>query len=68
MTTLTRRYFVCVNGHDGEEVTCDDDEPESSQWEPIRTTGLVDDGTDARGHARYRCKTCGESMSEAGKG
>ncbi len=67
MTTLIRRYFVCVNGHDGEEVACDDDEPYSSQWDSIRTTGLVNNGRDSHGYASYTCKTCGELMSETGK-
>jgi len=69
MTTLTRRYFVCINGHDGEEVASDDDQQYPAERESVRTTGLVDNGTDSHGYARYRCKTCGEpTMSETGKG
>ncbi len=67
MTTLVRRYFVCINGHEGEEVACEDDQEGSSQWESIRTTGLMDNGTDSHGYTCYRCKTCGEPMSETGK-
>lgn len=67
MTTLTRRYFVCINGHDGEEVACDDDQPYTSHGESIHTSGLMDDGRDVRGYARYRCKTCGEPMSQTGR-
>lgn len=51
MTTLTRRYFVCINGHDGEEVACDDDQQYPAERESIRTTGLVDNGTDSHGYA-----------------
>ena len=67
MTTLIRRYFVCINGHDGEEVGCEEDPQYSSEWEPIRTTGLVENGTDPQGYTCYRCKACGEPMSETGK-
>ncbi|WP_028207640.1 hypothetical protein [Paraburkholderia nodosa] len=67
MITLTRRYFVCLNGHEGEEVTSEDDQPDSPQWESNRTSGLVDNGTDSNGFACYRCKTCGEPMCEAGR-
>jgi hypothetical protein len=64
MTRRTCRYFVYANGHQGEEMTSKNDQPYSQQWESIRTTGMVDDGTDLRDYANYKCKRCGEPMSE----
>jgi len=55
MTRRTCRYFVYANGHQGEEMTSKNDQPYSQQWESIRTTGMVDDGTDLRDYANYKC-------------
>lgn len=64
MTMRTYRYFTCVNGHHGEELTSENDQPYSAHWESTRTTGMVDSGKDTRGYAAYKCEICGSAMSE----
>lgn len=64
MTMRTYRYFACQNGHQGEELTSENDQPYSAHWESIRGTGMVEHGKDARGYASYKCEVCGEPMSE----
>lgn len=64
MTLRIHRYFVCPNGHNGDEQTSENDQPYSSPWESIRTEGLSEVGTDVRGYATYECATCGEPMFE----
>jgi hypothetical protein len=64
MTMRTYRYFVCPNGHSGQEVTSENDQPYSDQWESTRTSGLVQSGKDALGYAAYQCQTCSEPMAE----
>ncbi len=64
MTLRTYRYFVCPNGHTGQERTSENDQPYSSPWESIRTEGLTEVGKDVRGYAAYECSACGEPMLE----
>lgn len=64
MTMRTYRYFSCPNGHSGEERTSENDQPHSSHWESVKTTGLSEVGTDVRGYAVYACLTCGDPMFE----
>jgi hypothetical protein len=62
MTMRTYRHFVCQNGHAGEEVTSENDQPYSSPWASTRTSGIVETGKDNLGYAAYKCQTCGEPM------
>lgn len=59
MTMRTYRYFICPNGHRGEEKTLENDQPYSASWEEIRVTGMEELGNDT-----YICLECGEVMIE----
>jgi hypothetical protein len=63
MTMRTYRHFVCQNGHKGTEKTSENDQPYSTNWESVTTTGLCDAGTDSLGYAAYTCAVCGAPMN-----
>lgn len=63
MTMRTYRYFECPSGHKGYEKTSENDQPFSSPWESVTTTGLIEDGSDQQGYARYICMECRKPMS-----
>jgi hypothetical protein len=63
MTLRTYRYFICFNGHLGVEKTSENDQPYSTPWENITTTGLssLKKGKQSSSH---RCTVCGSGMVE----
>jgi hypothetical protein len=64
MTMRTYRYFICPNGHRGEEKTSENDQPYSASWESVTATGMKELGSDSQGYAAYVCSTCGQPMTE----
>lgn len=62
MTMRTYDYFACLNGHQGEEKTTENDQPYSKSWERVSTKGLRSglNGT-------YLCAVCGLPMSRVTK-
>lgn len=66
MTMRTYRYFVCLNGHKGEERTSENDQPYSKSWELVKVTGMRDAGQDHKGFVTFVCEQCGEPMGESG--
>ena len=67
MTMRTYRYFVCANGHQGVEKKSENDQPYSTSWESIDTTGMREDGKDSRGYPVYVCEVCAQLMTELRK-
>jgi len=67
MTMRTYKYFVCPNGHRGEEKTSENDQPYSKMWEMVTTIGLKDGPKDVNGRTTYLCETCGLMMSPSTK-
>lgn len=67
MTMRTYRYFVCADGHDGQEKTSENDQPYSTAWESVTVTGMRESGTDAKGYATYTCAQCNQPMLPAAK-
>lgn len=65
MTMRTYRHFLCENGHRGVEKTSENDQPYSSSWESVRTEGMIENGTDARGFVSYVCIQCRLPMTES---
>lgn len=63
MTMRTYRYFRCSNGHEGVEKTSENDQPYSTNWESVSTTGLIMVGKDGNGYERYTCAVCGLDMT-----
>lgn len=63
MTMRTYRYFVCLNGHHGEEKTSENDQPYSTMWESITTKGLQPGPSASDGLATYLCEVCGTKMT-----
>jgi hypothetical protein len=66
MTMRTYRHFTCPNGHQGVEKTSENDQPYSTSWESVDTTGMIERGKDVRGYAAYVCEVCKQPM-ELGK-
>lgn len=63
MTMRTYRYFQCINGHLGVEKTSENDQPYSSAWENVSTTGMTDLVKDKDGYDKYACSICGAEMT-----
>jgi hypothetical protein len=63
MTMRTYRYFVCPQGHEGEEKTSESDHPHSEHWESVSVKGMKAVGEDVQEYAIYTCSSCGETMS-----
>jgi len=58
MTMRTYRYFVCLNGHPGEEKTSENDQPYSAMWESVSVKGMRESGS------AYICDQCGRPMQQ----
>jgi hypothetical protein len=63
MTTHFYRYFVCPNGHEGEEDTRETDQPYGGGWSMTDANGMVATGDDAQGPT-YKCAACFLPMKE----
>lgn len=63
MTMTTYRYFICPNGHKGEEKRSENDQPYSKHWEVVTASGMSERGKDPQGYAAYVCERCGQPMS-----
>lgn len=61
MTMRTYRYFVCPNGHRGEEKTSENDQPYSAMWESVSVKGMTGSIT------AYACVQCGRPMEQTSK-
>jgi len=64
MTTHTRRYFSCPNGHQGLEHTRETDQPYGGDWSMTDVSGIVETGKDARGYPMYKCIRCSQPVKE----
>jgi len=62
MAMRSYEYFICPNGHRGEEKTTENDQPYSQCWERVTTKGLRT-GADNK----YLCEVCGLPMASAAK-
>jgi hypothetical protein len=62
MTMRTYRHFSCANGHEGIEKTSENDQPYSTPWESVTTTGLTSSKKDQLGYNGYSCVVCGLEM------
>jgi hypothetical protein len=63
MTTRTYRYFICPNGHKGNEIKDDYDPDASSSWAGLMITGMSACGKDGLGHDVYVCGRCRHPMT-----
>jgi hypothetical protein len=63
MTTHFHRYFVCPNGHEGEEDTRETDQPYGGGWSSTEVTGMVATAEDRCGDT-YTCAVCSLPMKE----
>lgn len=63
MAMRTYRYFTCPNGHDGSEITKENDQPYSTMWETVSLQGMKENAKDTRGYATYTCEKCREPMA-----
>lgn len=62
MVMRTYRYFSCANGHEGSEVTKENDQPYSTMWESVSVKGMKENAKDTRGYATYICEICRAPM------
>lgn len=56
------RYFTCPNGHEGSEITKENDQPYSAMWESTSLNGMKENAKDSRGYPTYTCEICREPM------
>lgn len=63
MTLRTYRNFCCPNSHKGNEMTSENDQPYSRNWESVTVNGMKEIGKDERGYPTYKCELCGQPMS-----
>jgi hypothetical protein len=64
MTMRTYPHFACSNGHKGQEMRSENDQPYSTPWESITLTGMKEAGKDSKGYAAYVYQTCGQPMTQ----
>ena len=62
MTMRTYRYFVCPNGHKGEEKMSENDRPYSKHWEQVTLKGMREATPNAGETERFECEQCGAVM------
>lgn len=65
MTLRTYRYFVCSNGHKGEEKTSENDQPYSKNWEQVTLKGMRMASPVNEELERFVCEQCGAVMGPA---
>lgn len=66
MTMRTYRYFICPNGHRGEEKISENDQPYSEMWERVDITGMRERRS-KEGRTVYYCRECNRPMQPAEK-